>query len=145
MLAETAARAGRRRLQLLLRSSRPDQPFCASPRAKRLLTAAPVCVSSPAAGWRVPGLHWAARQLSCLLHITCRQQQGCFHLPESQVQTCTSVPVLPRADLGLVSSQRRHCARSVLQKCRYQGLTFINWGEEEIMLAKYCQILQIND
>lgn len=34
---------------------------------------------------------------------------------------------------------------SVLQKCWYRGLTFINSREEEIMLAKYCQILQIND
>lgn len=145
MLTEGAVRAGRGRLRLLLQSSRPDQSFCTSPRVKRLLTPAPVCISSPAAGWRVPGLHRAAWRLSCPLHTTCRQQRGCFHLPESRVQTCTSVPALPRAGLGLVSSQRHHCAPSVLQKCRYRGLTFINRREEEIMLAKYCQILQIND
>lgn len=46
---------------------------------------------------------------------------------------------------GTVNSQLHRSVASVLQKCQYWGLTFINWGEEEIMLAKYCQILQIND
>lgn len=80
-------RAGRGRLHLLLQPSRPDQPFCAAPRAKNLLTPASACISSPAAGWRVPGLPGAVRRLSCPLHTMC------FYLPDGWVQTCTSMPV----------------------------------------------------
>lgn len=75
----------------------------------------------------------------------CRQQHGRLHLPGSQVQPYTSLSAPAGVGLGLVSSQRHHRAPSVLQKCHYRGLTFINWEEEEVTLAKYCQILQIND
>lgn len=101
-----------RRLNLLLQSSRPEQPFCASLRTKSLLTPALVCVGC-----------WMEGPM-------CRQRQSRLHLPGSQVQPCTSLPALARVGLGLVSSQRHHCAPSVLQKCQYRGLTFINWEEE---------------